>query len=378
MSSGATQARVLAFNSGSSSLKFGLYLAGPLDASALLEGEAEAIGKPGKVVVKDPAGQVLSSENADFRDADGAVRYIKALLERREQTRPQIIGHRLVHGGPDLLHHALIDAPVLAQLRGATPFAPLHMPAALAVIDSALAHYPNLPQAACFDTAFHADLPDTARCLPLPRQFRAEGLRRYGFHGLSCASILARLDPVPPRLIIAHLGSGASVTAVKDGRSVDTSMGLSPDGGVIMATRSGDLDPGALFWLARRQHLDYDALEALVNRKAGLLGISGLSGDMRQLRQAAPHNADAALAVRMFCISVAKTIAGMSVSLGGLDRLVFTGGIGEHDAATRNDITSLLGHLIDDTDGSGSRVAVMATEEGKQIARQSFDLADAG
>ncbi len=371
--------RVLAFNSGSSSLKFGLYLAGPAQVNVLLEGEAEAIGKPGQVIVKDPAGLVLSSESADFRDADGAVRHIKALLERREQTRPQIIGHRLVHGGPRLLRHTLIDAAVLAQLREATPFAPLHMPAALAVIDSALAHYPALPQAACFDTAFHADLPDAARWLPLPRQFRAEGLRRYGFHGLSCASILARLDPLPARLIIAHLGSGASITAIRDGRSVDTSMGLSPDGGVIMATRSGDLDPGALLWLARRQHLDYDTLEALVNRQAGMLGISGLSGDMRQLRQAAPHNADAALAARMFCISVAKTIVGMSVALGGLDRLVFTGGIGEHDAATRHEVMDLLKPVIGDMDSaSGTRVAVIATEEGKQIARHGYDLASAG
>ena len=384
--------RVLVFNTGSSSLKCGLYETHAGEAKPLLEAQAEGIGKPGRLLVTGANGEELLSESVEFADADAAVVHIKALLDKRLRMQPDAIGHRLVHGGPDLLRHALIDAPVLAQLRAATPFAPLHLPSALAVIDSALCLFPDLPQAACLDTAFHAGLPDETRVLPLPHELRTAGLHRYGFHGLSCESILARLNPVPARLIIAHLGSGASLTAVRAGKSVDTSMGMTPEGGVIMGTRSGDLDPGALIWLARNHKLKPDALEDLVMRRSGLLGISGVSGDMRKLRAAAPGNPDCALAIRMFSLSVAKYVAAQSTTLGGLDMLIFTGGIGEHDQQARADICTLLawtGIRLDETrnqageerisaNGAACEVRAMPTQEGAAIARHVWRLTREG
>lgn len=371
---------VLVFNTGSSSLKCGLYQTGGDLPAPVFEAHAEAIGKPGRLHFTNPAGATLLEEEADFAGAQAALRRIQAFIVQGGYPAPQAIGHRLVHGGAQLLRHALIDARVLAQLRAAAVFAPLHVPAALGVIDAARATYPGLPQVACLDTAFHAGLPDETRVLPLPRELGAQGLRRYGFHGLSCESILAQLEAVPTRLIIAHLGSGASLTAVHDGASIDTSMGMTPAGGIIMATRSGDLDPGALIWLARSRNLDYDELEDLVMRRSGLAGISG-SGDMRRLRASA--DVDAQLAVRMFCLSVAKQAAAQAATLGGLDLMVFTGGIGEHDAATRAQVCERLawtGLRLDDArnqagqgrvsaDGSAIEVRVVPAAENAVIAR---------
>jgi acetate kinase len=215
---------VLALNSGSSSVKFGLYDVGASSLAVLAAGAFEGVDK-GKVVF-DHIGEVLA---------------------RAEAPPPTAIGHRVVHGGPELRRHCLIDADVIGQLEAAIAFAPLHGPASLALIHDAADRYPELPQAACFDTAFHATMPEVAYTLPISRALRADGLRRYGFHGLSCESIVHQFDgDVPDRMVIAHLGNGASVTAVKAGRSIDTSMGLTPSGGVIMGTRSGDLDPGVL------------------------------------------------------------------------------------------------------------------------------------
>jgi len=378
---------VLVFNTGSSSLKCGLYRAGASLPVPLFEAHAEAIGKPGRLHFTDAAGAILLDEQTDFAGAQAALRRIQAFITQGgAYPTPQAIGHRLVHGGAQLLRHTLIDAKVLAQLHAAAVFAPLHVPAALGVIDAARATYPGLPQAACLDTAFHADLPDEARVLPLPRELRAQGLRRYGFHGLSCESILTQLDAVPPRLIVAHLGSGASLTAIRHGLSIDTSMGLTPAGGIIMGTRSGDLDPGALLWLARSRNLDYDELEDMVMRHSGLAGISGAGSDMRVLR--ASTQADAQLAVRMFCLSVARQVAAQATSLGGLDSLVFTGGIGEHDTATR---AQVCGHLawtglrLDETlnqagqglisaPGSSIEVRVIPAAENAVIARHVQSL----
>jgi acetate kinase len=241
-----------------------------------------------------------------------------------------------VHGGPRLQRHCLIDDEVLRQLETARAFAPLHIPSALSVIRFAREHFPAATQAACFDTAFHADLPEVAQVLPIPKKLRAEGIQRYGFHGLSCESIVRQLaDDLPERLIIAHLGNGASVTAVKAGQSIDTSMGLTPSGGVIMSTRSGDLDPGVLIYLMREKKFNAAMLEELVDGRSGLLGISGVGGDMRGLHEAAPTNADARLAIQMFCYSVRKQVAAMIAALDGVDAIVFTGGIGENDAEVR-------------------------------------------
>ncbi|MGU3390794.1 acetate kinase [Sphingomonas sp. M1A8_2b] len=301
---------VLALNSGSSSLKYALYAVGGATPALLVGGTIETTDDHG----------------ASFEAIALALVSFPA---------PTAIGHRIVHGGPDRDAHCLIDAAVIADLAAACAFAPLHGPAALALIAAARARFPVLPQVACFDTAFHAGMPDVARVLPIPRQYREEGVRRYGFHGLSCESILRQLgDAVPARLVIAHLGNGASVTAIRDGRSVDTSMGLTPSGGVIMATRTGDIDPGVLLYLLREKRMTVDALASMIDHGSGMTGVSGGSGDMRRLRAAAATDPDADLAIRMFERSVCKQVAAMAAAMGGADLLVLTGGIGENDAAT--------------------------------------------
>jgi acetate kinase len=380
----------LALNSGSSSLKFGLYRVGASRTEMLLAGEAEAIGESGgKFRAQDSGGKTLLSETISIPGQREAVIRIGKLLADAKMPAPAAIGHRIVHGGPSLRQHCLIDGSVLLQLEAAAVFAPLHAPSALSVVRFAQEHFPALPQVACFDTAFHASLPDVARVLPISKELRSEGIQRYGFHGLSCESILRQLaDDLPSRLVIAHLGNGASVTAVKGGRSIDTSMGLTPTGGVIMGTRSGDLDPGLLVYLMREKKFDAAMLEQLVDRRSGLLGISGVDSDMRRLHEAASSNDDARLAVRMFCYSVRKQVAAMIAALDGVDLLVFTGGIGENDGAARAAICaglSWLGVRLDEArnrsasnpiSDAASRCAVqvLASQEDEQIARHAWAL----
>ena len=226
--------------------------------------------------------ETLLSETLSSHDQRDAIAQIGQLLSTANMPAPDAVGHRIVHGGPKLRQHCRIDDEVLRQLEAATAFAPLHMPPALAVIRFAREHFPGVPQIACFDTAFHADLPAVARVLPIAKELRSDGIQRYGFHGLSCESIVRQLaENLPDRLIIAHLGNGASVTAVKAGKSIDTSMGLTPTGGVIMGTRSGDLDPGVLVYLMREKKFTPAMLEELVDHRSGLLGISGVDSDMR-------------------------------------------------------------------------------------------------
>ena len=384
---------ILALNSGSSSLKFGLYQVGPARCELLLAGEAESIGaSQGRFHAQDSRQQQVVSEIAGIPDQRAAIALIGKLLDDSKLPAPDAIGHRVVHGGPQLRQHCRIDAAVLRQLAAAAAFAPLHTPAALAVIGFAQAHFPGLPQVACFDTSFHADLPDVARVLPIPRQLQKDGIQRYGFHGLSCESIVQQLGhSLPERLIIAHLGNGASITAVKRGKSVDTSMGLTPAGGVIMGTRSGDLDPGVLLYLLREKKFDAAALEQLIDQQSGLLGISGVDSDMRGLHAAAVANPDAALAIRMFCYSVRKQLAAMIAVLDGVDLIVFTGGIGENDAAVRLAICdgmAWIGIRLDEShnraadnpisaDESRCAVRVIASQEDEQIARHTWAIAAA-
>jgi acetate kinase len=255
------------------------------------------------------------------------------------------------------------------------------VPPALALLRAAQTRFSSVPQVACLDTAFHADLPDVARTLPIPRALRDLGIQRYGFHGLSCESIVRQLGSgLPPRVVIAHLGNGASVTAVAQGRSIDNSMGLTPSGGVIMGTRSGDLDPGLLLYLLREQGLDAVQLEDLIDHHCGLLGISGISSDMRRLHDASATSADAQLAIDMFCDSVRKQVAAMATALGGIDLLVFTGGIGEHDARVRAWICeglSWLGIAQDSDAASCRKVRVLPAREEQQIAIHAWRLARA-
>ncbi len=340
------RAVVLALNSGSSSLKYGLFA---VDAEPVL-----LVG--GTIETANDHGD----DHVRFFDT------IEAAL--RAWPTPTMIGHRIVHGGPHRDAHCRIDDAVMADLEAACAFAPLHGPASLALIQAAGARYPGVPQVACFDTAFHAGMPDVARTLPIPRAYRASGVRRYGFHGLSCESIVRQFgDGMPARLVIAHLGNGASVTAVRDGRSIDTSMGLTPSGGVMMATRTGDLDPGVLLYLLRETGLDGTALATLVDHASGMAGVSGLSGDMRVLRAAATDDAD--LAIRMFERSVCKQVAAMTTALGGADMLVLTGGIGENDAATGRAIRAGLGWV------PGLDIRILPSQEDAQIARHAAALA---
>jgi acetate kinase len=356
----------------------------------LLSGEAESIGdRQGKFSVKDSNDKPLVSETANFGTQQDAVAGIGTFLADRKEDQPAAVGHRVVHGGPNLRRHCLVDEAVLQQLEAATTFAPLHNPAALSVIRFAQQHFPQLPQVACFDTAFHAGMPDVARTLPLPLVLRSDGVHRYGFHGLSCESVVRQLeDDLPDRLIVVHLGNGASLTAVKGGQSIDTSMGLTPAGGVIMGTRCGDLDPGVLVYLVREKKFDAARLEALVDYHSGLLGISGIDSDMRRLHEVSTSNADARLAIQMFCYSIRKQMAAMIAALDGVDLLVFTGGIGEHDAKVRAEICSGLswiGVSIDDARNKAANnpindpasrcsVLVLTSQEDEQIARHTWAL----
>jgi acetate kinase len=364
----------LCINAGSSSLKVGLYraAAGRVE-HCLWRGAAQAIASPTAQLEID--GQRAAQPIPDHLAA------LDLLLHGRDLTRVQAVGHRMVHGG-EHDRPARVTPELLAELRTLVALAPLHLPAALAGVDAVAERLPQIPQVACFDTAFHAGLPVPARTLPLPQRYRELGIRRYGFHGLSCEYIVGELgERARGRLVIAHLGNGASLTALLDGRSVDTSMGFTPSGGVMMGTRSGDMDPGVLLYLLREQGLDEAALERLVNRESGLLGVSGSSPDMEVLL--ARDDPEARLAVEMFAYQVRKTIGGLSAALGGLDRLVFSGGIGEHAAPVRAAICSGLEYLgirLDpkrnaartqriSTDDSPCQVLVVPTNEDRIIAR---------
>ncbi len=389
---------VLALNAGSSSLKFGLYLVGARTNRMLVSGSAELCdGHYSGFRAQDADGNALGSDARPAGAPHEAITRIAELLTVRGLPEPLAIGHRIVHGGPGCRRHTLIDAMVMRQLEAAKAFAPLHVPPALALVRAAQARFPGLPQAACLDTAFHTTMPDIARTLPIPLELRVLGIERFGFHGLSCESIVRQFGTdVPQRLVIAHLGNGASVTAVANGRSIDTSMGMTPTGGAIMSTRCGDMDPGVLAYVVRELHYDGVQLEALIDHRSGLFGISGISGDMRELRGAAASNEGARLAIAMFCYSIRKHIAAMAAALGGVDRLVFTGGIGENDAATRASICEGLeglgvgmervsaGHggefenrpSIRNAEGRGSRsfALVMPSREDAQIAWRTWQL----
>ncbi len=363
---------VLAINAGSSSLKFGFHRVDAAAADLVFSGTVDyASDGQGKLSVADADGSALESGRIIGRDPRQAIACIQALLADLALPAPRAIGHRIVHGGLHVRRHCLIDAGVEEQLQAATAFAPLHVPPALALLRIAQESFASVAQVACLDTAFHADLPEIARTLPIPRELREQGIQRYGFHGLSCESIVRQLGAaLPSRMVIAHLGNGTSATAVENGRSIDTSMGLTPSGGAIMGTRCGDIDPGVLAYLMREKQFDAAMIEDLIDHRSGLLGISGLASDMRALHAASAGNADARLAIDMFCHSVRKQVAAMAVALGGIDLLVFTGGIGENDEVVRASILAGLSWLgiRQADDAGGCRVRVMRTHEEQQIA----------
>src|SRR5437667_4981704 len=332
-------ASILTINSGSSSLKLGLFIERDGEQHIFLDVLADGIGKrDGKLEMRNAARNIVRSEALASTTQEQAFHEVARWLAELEAAEPAAIGHRVVHGGPHLTMHQRISPEVLDELRRSVHFAPLHIPSALQLIKAAQKIYPKVPHFACFDTAFHRTLPEAAARFALPGELFLEGVRRYGFHGLSYESILRRLSQnLPRRVVIAHLGNGASLVAVENGRSIDTTMGLTPTGGIPMGTRSGDLDPGVLLYLMRHEKLSADQLEDLLNHHSGLFGLSSGESDVKALEQRARANdPDAILALDVFAISVRKTIGAYVALLGGVDVLVFTGGIGEHSERIRS------------------------------------------
>jgi len=336
-------ARILCINRGSSSLKFTLYAMGR-DERTVAGGAIDAIGRDDSRLRVEAAGNTVIDEPRRFADTRGAVGAIFDAIDRLKLGRPDAVGHRIVHGGPRHAEPELVTDDLIAALRETVPFAPLHLPPAIEAIEAVRARFAGLPQVACFDTAFHRTMPEMASRLPIGGDLWDAGVRRYGFHGLSYEYIVDALGPgADGRVIIAHLGNGASLAAVKNRRSIDTTMGFTPTGGLMMGTRSGDLDPGVILYLLRERRCDAAAIERMVDREGGLLAVSGISSDMRTLAQS--NDPRAKLARAMFCHHVRKHVGAMAAVLDGVDILVFTGGIGEHDAEVRAEVCGGLAHL---------------------------------
>ena len=345
-------ALILTINGGSSSIKFALFEAGdPL--RRILGGGIERIGRPEAVLrVKGVSQEDTFSRSVTAADHKAAVGLLMDWIEERSGRDPlTAVGHRVVDGGPKYSEPLRITPEVVEELQRLSPFDPDHLPEEILLTAAFHRRFPDLPQVACFDTAFHHDLPRVARLLPIPRRYEAQGVRRYGFHGLSYAFLmeeLARLagpEAARGRVILAHLGSGASLAAVRDGKSVDTSMSFTPAAGAPMGTRSGDLDPGLVWYLARTEKMSAKQFNEMVNSQSGLLGISETSSDMRDLLDRETQDVRAAEAVALFCYQVKKWIGAFAAALGGLDTLVFAGGIGEHSPTVRARICDGLGFL---------------------------------
>jgi acetate kinase len=383
---------ILVLNPGSSSIKFSMFAEDAGELRALYEGELSGIGG-GEVKLEfhDAGGKDLSGELGAVKA--GSIEEAIATVERAVRLgglpAADAVGYRVVHPGAHLRGHQRLTPEVLAQLRKAVEFAPLHDPEALEIIGEMMRRMPDVPHFACFDTVFHETMPEEATVYALPEAVRKEGVRRYGFHGLSCESVVVQMRAapavgVPGRLLIAHLGSGCSVTACVDGKSVDTTMGLTPTGGVVMGTRPGDLDPGLVLYLLRRGGATVETVEAMLNHDSGLKALGGVN-DMRALREAEGHDARARLAMTIFTHSLVKTIAGLA-AVHRPSAVVFTGGIGEHDADTRSAVAEGLwafGAAMDaaanELPGSGLRkigkedsaiaMYVAPAEEDRMIAR---------
>jgi acetate kinase len=337
---------LLCINSGSSSLKFALYQLAEDVETSLADGIIERIGLPGSHLRMRMATAPALDEPGDVPDYAAAVSAAFAALDKMRLPSPDAVGHRVVHGGADHIAPERITEQLVEDLRRLVAYAPLHLPAAIKGIEAVAAQFPHLPQVACFDTAFHRRMPELAQRFPLPRSFWEEGIRRYGFHGLSYEYIIAHLGALSRgRVIIAHLGNGASMAAVQNGQPLDTTMGFTPTGGLMMGTRTGDLDPGVLLHLLAEKGYDTPQLAQLVQQRSGLLGVSGISPDMQSLLAQRAHDHCAAQAVDMFCYQVRKAIGALTAVLAGLDTLVFTGGIGEHAASVRWDVCRDLAYL---------------------------------
>src|ERR1022692_3189657 len=344
--------RILTINGGSSSIKFALFEAGD-SLQRILEGGIERIGLPEATLRVKSLNQADNFSRAvtapDHTVAAGVL--MDWIEERSRRDALAAVGHRVVDGGPKYYEPQRITAELVGELRRLSPFDPDHMPEEILLTEAFHRRFPDLPQVACFDTAFHHDMPRVAQLLPIPRRYEAQGVRRYGFHGLSYAFLMEELVRLGDqaatngRVILGHLGNGASLAAVRNGKSVDTSMSLTPTAGVPMSTRSGDLDPGLVWYLTRTEKMSAKQFNEMVNFHSGLLGISETSSDMRDLLEHETQDVRAAEAVALFCYQVKKWIGAFAAALGGLDTLVFAGGIGENAPAVRARICDGLGFL---------------------------------
>jgi acetate kinase len=382
---------VLVLNSGSSSIKFSVYEAGDGLRKKLLEGAVDGIGsdpaqKLGKFWIKSwlegADGSKLIDETPDLPDPDAAFAMVAKALTGSHNgpafPRPAAIGHRMVCGGPTVTENQRITPELIDEMERYTAFAPLHTPIAIFIMRQAVKLFEGVPNFVCLDSYFHRNLPQVAKQLPIPAEYSTMGVRKFGAHGLSYESIVDHLSPqVPEKLIVAHLGNGASIAAIRNGQSVDTSMGLTPTGGLISGSRTGDIDPGVLLFilrdLAAKASVTSDAadkLEKIVNKKSGLMGVSELTNDMRELRQAiGSGNTEARAAVDEFVYVIKKFIGSYIAVLGGLDMLVFTGGIGENDPATRAEACAGLEALgiVLDAERNKTRGEATISAEGSPV-----------
>jgi acetate kinase len=393
---------VLTLNGGSSSVRFAVYAAGDTPERRLV-GKIDRIGSSGTtLVIGGRTGQAQVSRRLPAADHHTAVGLLLDWMERQSIfAAVKAVGHRVVHG----MKHSepeRVTPKLLAELHRITPYDPDHLPHEIALIEAMARRHPKLPQIACFDTAFHRTMPKVAKLLPIPRRYTRRGVERYGFHGLSYAYLTEELERLhrasksaanpTGRVILAHLGSGASLAAVFDGRSIDTSMGFTPTGGLVMSTRSGDLDPGLVYYLARTERMTASRFQRMVNHESGLLGVSGTSADMRDLCAREATDVRAADAVALFCYQVKKWIGSYAAALGGLDTLVFAGGIGENAPIVRRRICAGLAFLGVDldqkrnaknaalisTDAGRVKVRVIRTDEELMIARSVTRLLHLG
>ena len=384
--------RVLTLNSGSSSLKFSLLEMGNGERLAL-SGRLSGIGlESGSFKVSGSDGRMLVERTLDLPEWDAALTTLFDWLEsHRSLSGPAAVGHRVVHGGAEYRQPAVVNAELLDDLRQLVPLAPDHLPREIEVIQAALRAYPDVRcHVACFDTTFHRSMPEVARLYALPADLQERGLLRYGFHGLSYEYIAGELSLLADqkakgRVVIAHLGSGASMAALRNGCSVETTMGFTPAGGLVMSTRCGDVDPGLLVHLLRDESRTVEDVNELINRKSGLLGLSGISSDMQELLQLEREEPAARRAIEVFCYQARKYLGALAAVLGGLDTLVFTAGIGENAPSVRRRICqgleclgirldakrNLAGDAVISVDGSPTTVRVMATNEEVMIARHA-------
>jgi acetate kinase len=373
---------ILVLNSGSSSIKFSVYGTGDGEPRKLHEGAVDGIGTDqGEFWIKDAEGKKVVDETPALPTRAVAFKLVADALHSKDFPSPSAIGHRMVSGGPTVQTNQRITPALIEEMERYKAFAPLHTPIAIYIMREAMRLFPGIANFVCLDTYFHRHMPEVVTRLPIPEEYAAMGARHYGAHGLSYESIVYQLAPaVPQKLIVAHLGNGASIAAVRNGQGLDTSMGLTPLGGIISGTRTGDIDPGVLLFILRKiaetakdATEAADLLEAVVSKKSGLLGVSELSSDMRDLRGAIAHgNTKARLAVDKFTWMIAKWIGGYVAELGGLDMLVFTGGIGENDTASRAEICAGLGALGITLDAARNNVhgaAVISAEHTAVIVR---------